>query len=311
MPCLNAGAYLRDAAASVLEQALPPPWRVELLLVDDASSDPETLAQIQRLSSHPAVRVFVNTRSQGVSRARNQAIAAAWGSLIAFLDADDLWAPHHLATHIAALHTHQADFSASDYAHIDADGRTLQSACLWSHRRKGPLLQARLGEQPSAAFERPAELFIRACPAWICAVVVRREALGAAPVFNESLALAEDLELWIRLARQHDFVFCRDSTASYRKVGGSLTNAAGPCRLDAVTGSMYEALAARPEFAPHRAAVREAAGTHYLSAAYGYKQLGQKRRALMCLARAWRCLPLDVRPYRQLLALPWPVRDGG
>ena len=310
MPCLNAGEHLREAVASVLAQELPPHWRLELLLVDDGSRDALTLAIIEQVRTDPRVRVFTNPSPQGVSRARNQAIAAAQGSLIAFLDADDLWTPQHLATHIEALQAHAAAFSASDYAHIDAQGRTLATACQWSSPHKGAWLQAGLGERPSAVFQNAAELFIKACPVWICTAVVRREALGEGPVFNEALALAEDLELWIRLARSHTFVFCRASTAMYRKVGDSLTNSAGPARLDDVTAAMLEDLAERPGFAPHRPMLRETAGAYHLSAAYGYKLLGRRGRAFASLLRALRCLPRDARPYRQLLALPLPVRSA-
>ena len=73
---------------------------------------------------------------------------------------------------------------------------------------------------------------------------------------------------------------------------------------------MYEDLAARPAFSGQRALAREIAGHHHLSAAYGYRLLGHKRHALMCVVRAMRCLPLHAGPYRQLLALPWPVRTS-
>lgn len=316
MPCLNAGEHLREAVACVLAQALPATWRLELLLVDDGSTDRLTLQLIDQAREDPRVRVLRHTQPQGVSRARNRAIAAAQGSLIAFLDADDVWAPHHLATHIEALQTHSAAFSASDYELVDEAGRSTGTACQWTHPRKGPWLQAQLGDRPSALFVEAAELFIRACPVWICATVVRREALADVPVFNESLALAEDLELWIRLARQHDFVFCRELTAKYRQVAGSLTHAAGPPRLDLVTATMYENLAKRHEFSAHRALMRKVAGGHYLSAAYGYQRAAMRSRAFVCLLNALRCVPLKARLYRQLLGLACaPQRlsraDGG
>lgn len=310
MPCLDAGAYLAEAVACALAQALPSPWRIELLLVDDGSSDPLTLQLIEQVSADPRVRVFHHPRPQGVSRARNRAIAAAQGSLIAFLDADDLWTPQHLATHIQALHAQPAAFSASDYALIDDRGRITESSVQWNHRRKGPLLKAQLGDRPQALFDRPGELFIRACPVWICTAVVRREVLAAAPVFNESLALAEDLELWIRLAHQHAFVFCRELTAMYRKLDSSLTHAAGPSRLSYVTAGMYEGLAERAEFSAHRALLHAIAGDHYLSAAYGFKRQSMRGRALSSLWRALRRVPLQPQLYRQLLGLALPVRGA-
>lgn len=306
MPCLNAGTYLRDAVQSVFDQCLPEPWKLELLLVDDGSRDPVTLELISAFRSDPRVRVIVNAEPRGVSRARNQAIAAAQGSLLAFLDADDKWESEHLATHVDLLRNPEIAFSATDYSRIDADGRIIATQCVWSSRRKGPELRDRLGGRQSAEFRRPAELFITACPAWIGSVVVRRDALMNSRPFNEALTLAEDLELWVRLALHHDFAFSRVATAMYRHVGASLTNSAGASRLDLVTGKMYEDLASQPEFLAYRLIMRKTAVAHYLSAAYEHRLSGYKTRALACIARAVRCLPLDWRPYRQLLALPFP-----
>jgi glycosyltransferase involved in cell wall biosynthesis len=308
MPCHNAGIHLREAVQSVLKQVLPPPWRLELLLIDDGSNDAHTLSLIEQAREDRRVSVLVNTRALGVSRARNRGIAAAQGELIAFLDADDLWERHHLATHIGVLQTHAVGFSASDYTHIDEQGRCLQETSMLSHRRKGPLLRAQLGEQRCAVFQRSAPLFISACPVWIGTAVVRREALGDAPVFNESLSLAEDLELWIRLALAHDFVFSREVTAHYRQVRASATHRAGMARVDAVAATMYLGLASQPEFGSHRRLLRETAGQYLLAAAYGYKRIGRRRDSIPCLFGALGCLPFAWRAYRQLLILPLPCR---
>jgi len=310
MPCLNAGRYLQEAVDSVLGQQLPAPWQLELLLVDDGSRDPLTLELIDKARLDPRVRVLVNDKPGGVSRARNQAISVAQGTLIAFHDADDKWQADHLATHIRLLQDESVAFSATDYDYIDAEGQTIATDCLWSNRRKGPMLREKLGEGASAIFSKPTELFITMCPAWICALVVRRDALGSSRPFNEDLALAEDLELWIRLALNHNFAFGRATTAQYRKVGTSLTNSAGPSRLDMVTAKMYEGLAARPEFAAYVPLIRHTANTHHLSAAYGLKLLGKRLQSFACIANAVRCLPMDRRAYRQLLTLPLPTRQS-
>ncbi len=311
MPCLNAGAYLREAVESVLGQELPPSWQLELVLIDDGSSDAFTLELIAGFRVDPRVRVYVNDKPQGVSRARNQAIAVAQGFLIAFHDADDRWEPEHLAVHIELLQATGAAFSASDYSYIDGAGQVVATHCIWTNRRKMSRLQGALGDGESACFTAPADLFITACPAWIGTVVVRREALmdPSPHPFNEALRLAEDLELWIRLALRHDFAFTRRQTARYRRVGSSLTNSTGAARLAFITGSMYDDLAKRDEFSAHVGAIHQAAGAQYLSAAYEFKLQGQRRRALECLVSAARCLPGDLRPYRQLLTLALPNRN--
>lgn len=96
IPAFDAARHLGDAIQSVLMQASRP---LEVLVVDDGSSD-ET-AEVARSFGPPVV---CWSRAQGgAASARNAGIGRASGELIAFLDADDLWAAHKLARQRAVL----------------------------------------------------------------------------------------------------------------------------------------------------------------------------------------------------------------
>ena len=88
IPTFNAGRFLPDAIASIREQSHEP---LEILLVDDGSTD-ETKGLAEQW---PDVR-YLRQTNQGAAAARNAGIHAARGSLLAFLDADDVWTPDHL-----------------------------------------------------------------------------------------------------------------------------------------------------------------------------------------------------------------------
>ena len=88
IPTFNAGRFLPDAIASIRQQSYEP---LEIHLVDDGSTD-ETKSLAQQW---PEVR-YLHQPNQGAAAARNTGIRAARGSLLAFLDADDLWTPDHL-----------------------------------------------------------------------------------------------------------------------------------------------------------------------------------------------------------------------
>lgn len=96
IPVYNAERYVGAAIESVLAQGH---GRVEIIAVDDGSTD----GSVRVIESfEPAVRVL-RQENAGVGGARNSGIAVAQGELLAFLDADDLWAPDKLARQLAAL----------------------------------------------------------------------------------------------------------------------------------------------------------------------------------------------------------------
>lgn len=85
IPAYNAEVFIADAIESVLAQTLEV---AEIVVVDDGSSD--RTAEIA--AGFPRTRV-VRQSNTGQAGARNNGIKAAKGDWIAFLDADDVWAP--------------------------------------------------------------------------------------------------------------------------------------------------------------------------------------------------------------------------
>jgi len=88
IPCFNYGKYLGDAVESALNQTLPD---VEIIIVDDGSSDGETRDIVFSYAGAPRVKVIFQPNA-GLSEARNTGIRAAEGTYICCLDADDILA---------------------------------------------------------------------------------------------------------------------------------------------------------------------------------------------------------------------------
>ena len=97
--CYNLGEYLPEALDSALAQTHSD---LEVVLIDDGSTDPATIRVLDNLSPHPRLRVF-RTANQGVARARNYGIAQATGDYILPLDADDRIHPEYAARAAAIL----------------------------------------------------------------------------------------------------------------------------------------------------------------------------------------------------------------
>jgi glycosyltransferase involved in cell wall biosynthesis len=91
--CYNLGAYLEEAIQSALDQTYPD---VEVLVVDDGSTDQRTIEVLDGLQSHPRLRIL-RTPNQGVARARNLGFSEARGEYILPLDADDRIKPEYVA----------------------------------------------------------------------------------------------------------------------------------------------------------------------------------------------------------------------
>ncbi|MDO8152700.1 glycosyltransferase family A protein [Isoptericola sp. b408] len=95
VPVYNASSFVEDAIRSVFAQTLPAD-RIEIVAVDDGSTD-ESAAILQELSRHhPRMRVVSRENSGSAAAPRNDGIDLSTGRYLFFLDADDLLAPHAL-----------------------------------------------------------------------------------------------------------------------------------------------------------------------------------------------------------------------
>jgi hypothetical protein len=97
LPTRNRSAVLRRAIDSVLAQSYP---RWQLLVIDDASTD-DTASVVG--SIHDDRVVLVRGDGAGAGKARNEGLRAASGSIVAFLDDDNLMAPGWLRAVVAAF----------------------------------------------------------------------------------------------------------------------------------------------------------------------------------------------------------------
>ena len=109
IPTFNAAAFVAEAIESVLAQTYA---ETEIIVVDDGSTD---LTEDVVRSFGKKV-TYLPRPHRGAAAAKNDGIRASTGELIAFLDADDLWAPEKLARQIARLEQHpDIDLLYSEY----------------------------------------------------------------------------------------------------------------------------------------------------------------------------------------------------
>jgi GT2 family glycosyltransferase len=188
MPAYNAERYLSHAVASVLRQSFAD---LELLIVDDGSSDRTVEIARQVAERDPRVRVLQQANA-GPGPARNAGFAAASGELFAFLDSDDEWDAEFLAEHVAILE-----------ARPDVD------VLIGNARNRGG---ARDG-QPSRPIEDDGAPITLATMlgderALFIMTVFRRTVVDTVGGFDPALFTNEEYEMWIRAALA-GFTFAR------------------------------------------------------------------------------------------------------
>ncbi|MFD1094497.1 glycosyltransferase family 2 protein [Salegentibacter chungangensis] len=122
MPAFNSAGYISGSVRSVLEQTYSD---LELIIVDDASTD-ATLATIQGLAAEDSrLRIIRNKSNEGAGISRNKGIEAARGAFIAFLDDDDLWKPEKLEKQLKFMQESQVKVCFSSYELISEKGEKL------------------------------------------------------------------------------------------------------------------------------------------------------------------------------------------
>jgi glycosyltransferase involved in cell wall biosynthesis len=252
VPCHDLGAFLDEAVASVHAQTMQD---FEVVIVNDGSSDPATLAALERLDGGARPRTSVSRIPRGgVTRARNHGAARARGEYLMFLDADDRLRPTCLAETAARLDAEPALAFVSFWVHLFGDEE-------WDWRPESCELAALLGECTVAT-----------------AALVRREAFERAGGFDPAMELGhEDWDLWLTLVeRGFAGAIVPKVLFDYRRRAGSRSSLADG---DAVYLELLRARA-RKHDASYRAGLEQLAWQKDAIAGATLRRLAEAPRAL-------------------------------
>jgi glycosyltransferase involved in cell wall biosynthesis len=227
IPAFRVTAYIGATLDSVFAQTCRD---FEVIVVNDGC--PDTIGLRAAVAPYrDRIRYFEQPQG-GPSKARNTAIAAARGELLAFLDGDDLWAPACLAS----LQTLLA--GAPDAVLAWADSRPFGDGV----PADAPTLMA--SEPPSGACDVSALLTGR-CVVFTSTVMARRQAVVDAGGFDDTLHRCEDFDLWLRLALRGRLLYTREILGR-RRLHPSSQSAAPTAMLRAQVDVRRRFVAATP-----------------------------------------------------------------
>ena len=237
----NGGKHLEQAVHSVMNQSLQ---SIELVFVDDASTD-DSLKQIRRVAgADPRIRIIARQVSQGAAAARNDAIARIQSDWIAICDSDDVMHPERLDRLLAFAKRKQACLVADDCIHFS---QTPMS---------GPKTVLGLEHDLEAQLLTPLDLAQNSAIGYL-KPLIKRSILPDHP-YREDLAIGEDYQLYLDLVLKGAALWlCPTAQYLYRRQPGSLSFRSYPDQIaaqiaalrDAAVGShdaqIQDALAAR------------------------------------------------------------------
>jgi len=192
VPCFNCEEYICECIESILSQSKSVD---EILLVDDCSTD-----STRNLIKRYPVTLLSTACNSGHAAARNIGIRHAKGDLLAWLDADDFWDSNHIETVASLLDLHpDASVAFSGIRMFGTQcGEWVPTSCLNSPKF-----------MLSECFSQTV------VPAM--SVITRREPLLQIGGFDETIRIAPDFDLWLRLSEAHLFICTDQITANYRK----------------------------------------------------------------------------------------------
>jgi glycosyltransferase involved in cell wall biosynthesis len=281
----NYGRYLGQAVDSLLEQTYAD---LEVIIVDDASTDVDTPAVLDRFADHERVRIIRHPERRANRTSDNEGVEVARGELIGTLDADDFCLDRDaVRRQVALFEAHpEMGFVYTAYSLCDEAGRQF--------RPYEPFAEDRVRD----GLAEFADL-VMANHVSHSGTMVRRTCHVAVGGYNPKLPYAGDLDLWLRLSARYQVGYLAEPLYAYRQHAASMTNAGiSPRRaisemLDAVEGGF----SALPPGAPRELHLLRPTAVQrvLLSMTWRERSLGHTRRSWAALLAAVYLSPGLVR----------------
>ena len=183
IPCYNCEKTITYTCESILNQTVLPK---KIILINDGSTD-NTINIINKIATrNKDIIEIIDKKNEGVSSSRNVGINLAETSWIAFCDADDYWMKNKIETvYNAITQNKNVEFISHAYF-INKEGNSLVKKNI----------------EKNAFLDTYKENFIQTST-----VVAKKELLEKVGLFDTTLAVAEDFDLWLKCTAICSFIY--------------------------------------------------------------------------------------------------------
>jgi|TARA_B100000929_G_scaffold288107_1_gene275948 teichuronic acid biosynthesis glycosyltransferase TuaG len=191
--------YIELTINSVLQQTYK---NFELIIIYD-DQNKEDLNLLKNLTKKDKrIKLYINKKNLGAGRSRNKGIKLSQGSLIAFLDADDLWTRNKLKKQIFFMKKSLVDISHTSYHIINSDNKIIGNRIAKDMNHK---------------------LLLSSCDIGLSTVIMKKEIITNKIKFA-NINTKEDYVLWLKITLNNKKIFAlKNNLTKWRKLNDSLS----------------------------------------------------------------------------------------
>jgi glycosyltransferase involved in cell wall biosynthesis len=201
MSVYNGERYLREAVESILGQTFT---NFEFIIIDDGSID--QTAMILQTIDDERIRVFRNQKNIGLASSLNRGLGLARGEYVARMDADDISLPERFEKQVEFLDNHpMACVVSGGYISVDESGN---ETMVVTFPTDNATLQARL---------------LQHCCICHGSAMMRKECLETIGGYRPAFRVAEDHDLFLRLAEKFEVANLAEPLYKYRVITSSIS----------------------------------------------------------------------------------------
>ncbi len=226
IPTYNRAAYIEEAISSVLSQELPKDYKIEVIVIDDGSTD-ETEKIIKHFGKKIIYKKIKHSGKPAV--ARNVGLKLAKGEFIAFQDSDDVWPEKKLKIQLPYFDDKNVVMTFGQAEIINSAGKNLGKKVI---------------DELSMPDVTTYEALLKTNLVSTLTVMLRREVLDKAGYFNEADKFRgiEDYELWLRIAAAYPggLRYIDQTLAKYRTHNNNISNVSQVESLLKIREVLYE-----------------------------------------------------------------------
>jgi len=191
--------YIELTINSVLQQTYK---NFELIIIYD-DQNKEDLNLLKNLTKKDKrIKLYINKKNLGAGGSRNKGIKLSQGSLIAFLDADDLWTRNKLKKQIFFMKKSLVDISHTSYHIINSDNKIIGNRIAKDMNHK---------------------LLLSSCDIGLSTVIMKKEIITNKIKFA-NINTKEDYVLWLKITLDNKKIFAlKNNLTKWRKLNDSLS----------------------------------------------------------------------------------------